>query len=62
MGVLMHLSMNLLIKNEADIIAENIHVHSALGVDSFVVMDNGSTDGTVDIIRSLAQRLSLIHI
>jgi hypothetical protein len=38
MGVLMHLSMNLLIKNEADIIAENIHVHAALGVDSFGVV------------------------
>ena len=55
----MHLSMNLLIKNEADIIAENIHVHAALGVDSFVVMDNGSTDGTIDIIRSLAQKYSI---
>jgi glycosyltransferase involved in cell wall biosynthesis len=59
MSVLMHLSMNLLIKNEADIIAENIHVHAALGVDSFVVMDNGSTDDTIDIIRSLAQKYSI---
>ncbi len=55
----MHLSMNLLIKNEADIIADNIRVHAALGVDSFVVMDNGSTDGTLDIVRDLARTLPI---
>jgi glycosyltransferase involved in cell wall biosynthesis len=55
----MHLSMNLLIKNEADIIAENIRVHAALGVDSFVVMDNGSTDGTLEIVRALANTLPI---
>ena len=49
----MHLTMNLLIKDEADVIEQNIRVHAALGVDSFVVMDNGSTDGTTDIIRRL---------
>ncbi len=51
--------MNLLIKNEADIIANNIRVHAALGVDSFVVMDNGSTDGTLDIVRDLARTLPI---
>lgn len=52
----MHLTMNLLVKNEADIIAENIKVHAALGVDSFVVMDNGSTDGTVAVVKALSQQ------
>lgn len=55
----MHLTMNLLIKDEADIIEENIRVHAALGVDSFVVMDNGSTDGTLDIIRRLADEFKI---
>ncbi len=58
----MHLTMNLLIKNEADIISENIHTHSYLGVDSFIVMDNGSTDGTREIVADLAKtyRITLI--
>ncbi len=47
------LSMNLLVKNEADIIADNLKVHSKLGVDCFVVMDNGSTDGTREILDDL---------
>ena len=38
----MKLTMTLLIKNEVDIISDNIKVHSKLGVDSFIVMDNGS--------------------
>lgn len=55
------LSMNLLIKNEADIIADNIRFHSKLGVDCFVVMDNGSSDGTIDIVKGL-QKDHEIHL
>jgi len=47
------LSMNLLVKNEADIIADNIRFHSQLGVDCFVVMDNGSNDGTLETVEEL---------
>ncbi len=45
--------MTLLVKNEVDIIEANIRVHAALGVDSFVVMDHMSTDGTREILDSL---------
>ena len=55
----MRLSMNLLIKNEADIIEDNIRFHAKQGVDCFVVMDNGSDDGTRDIIRALQQEFDI---
>lgn len=55
----MRLTMTLLIKNEADIIADNIHVHARLGVDNFVVMDNGSSDGTREILDELARQYEM---
>lgn len=54
-GQSIRLAMNLLVKNEADIIADNIKVHSKLGVDCFVVMDNGSNDGTREIVQDLSK-------
>ena len=45
--------MSLIVKDEADIIAENIEYHHQKGVDTFVVLDNGSTDGTRDILSDL---------
>lgn len=53
------LVMNILVKNEADIIAANIRTHAKYGVDAFVVMDNGSTDGTRDILESLKDEVEM---
>ena len=53
------LAMTILVKNEADIIRENIRTHASLGVDCFVVMDNGSTDGTREILAELQQHYEL---
>lgn len=45
------LIMTLLVKDEADIIEQNLLFHKAMGVDAFVVTDNASTDGTLEILR-----------
>jgi hypothetical protein len=48
----MKLAMTLIVRNEADIIEDNLRYHRAQGVDFFIVLDNGSTDGTVEILKS----------
>ena len=46
--------MTLLVRNEQDVVAENILFHHFQGVDQFIVMDNLSSDSTVEIVRDLA--------
>ena len=45
--------MTLIVRNEADIIEDNLRYHRAQGVDFFIALDNGSTDGTLEILESL---------
>jgi FkbM family methyltransferase len=42
--------MLILCRDEADIIRENLSYHLHHGVDAFVIMDNGSIDGTRDLL------------
>ena len=42
--------MTLLVKNECDIIEDNINFHLNAGVDHIIVTDNNSDDGTRDIL------------
>ena len=45
------LIMTLLVKNEADIVDQNLRFHLAMGVDHVIATDNGSTDGTLEILQ-----------
>ncbi len=54
--------MTILVKNEDDIIEQNIRVHASLGVDAFVVMDNDSTDNTKEILHRLQKEFEIVVI
>ena len=47
----MKLVMTLLVRDEQDIVRENLDFHLAQGVDEVIVTDNGSEDATVEILR-----------
>jgi len=42
-----------IVRNEADILRVNVQHHLALGVDRFLIVDNGSSDGTDRVLREL---------
>lgn len=50
------LVMTLLVKNEEELLAENIEYHHAQGVDAFIITDNNSTDRTPLIIEHYRQK------
>ncbi len=55
--------MTLLVRDEEDIIESTLAYHLAQGVDFIIATDNGSRDGTVDILRRFESKglLQLIH-
>lgn len=48
-------AMAMQVKDESDIIELNIRYHAAKGCEAFFIVDNGSTDGTLDILQSLSK-------
>ena len=43
-----------MIRNEADVIRLNVLYHLAWGIDRMLLVDNGSTDGTDEILQQLS--------
>jgi glycosyltransferase involved in cell wall biosynthesis len=52
----MKLAMTLLVRDEQDIVRENLDFHLAQGVDLVIVTDNGSEDATTEILREYESR------
>lgn len=50
------LIITLLVKNEEDMLEENLLFHRAMGVDGFIITDNNSTDSTPEIIRKYQEK------
>jgi glycosyltransferase involved in cell wall biosynthesis len=53
--------MTLMVRDEADIIGSMIDHSLAQGIDTLIVTDNGSVDGTVEILESYGDRIVLRH-
>ena len=51
----MRLGMSLIVRDEADVIGFNIAYHASHGVEAFAIVDNGSEDGTFELLESLRQ-------
>lgn len=56
------LVMTLLVRDEIDIITQNIEYHRNIGVDHFIVTDNMSQDGTTEVLREYEKRGILTYI
>lgn len=52
--------MTILVKNEIDILEANIRTHAKLGVNAFAIMDNGSNDGTRELLSRLAHEFDIL--
>jgi Glycosyl transferase family 2 len=57
----MRLVMTLKVRDEEDVIEDNLRFHGAMGVDFFVIMDNGSVDRTAEILARYADA-GLAHV
>ncbi len=49
------LAMSILVRDEARLIRHHLAFHRYMGVDCFVITDNGSVDGTREILTALAK-------
>jgi len=57
----MKLVMTLKVRDEDDVLEDNLRFHHALGVDFFIVTDNGSVDRTPEILARYTEA-GLAHV
>lgn len=50
------------VRNCADIVALTVLHHCRLGVDHCVIVDNGSSDGTGDLLKAIAKRVKQVTV
>src|SRR5436309_15500717 len=46
----------MIVRNEVDIIRLNVLYHFGLGIDRFLIVDNGSSDGTDQVLEELSRQ------
>nr|EHW1654801.1 glycosyltransferase family 2 protein [Escherichia coli] len=51
----MNICIATMMKNEADALIEWVCYHLAIGIDSFIVANNESTDSTEEILKLLSE-------
>lgn len=57
-----HVAGVMMVKDEADVIEGNVRHHIEEGLDRFVIADNGSTDGTRDILSDLSKEYHQLQV
>ncbi len=57
----MNIAAVMIVRNEADVLPINVEYLRSIGVSDFWIIDNGSTDGTSDLLRVMAETHSWIH-
>lgn len=56
---MIRLAMSMVVRDEADVIETNIRFHALQGISFFIVTDNGSVDGTREILEKLKSEFHL---
>jgi len=56
----MTLAVTLMVRDEADVVQQWLDHHVAQGVDVFVITDNGSVDGTTEVLTAFAAREDVV--